>query len=96
MKPGGSQFLGNHSTQKKNDTSGSRATSPIKAWIFAITPQETRESNEVVTCTFSKSNKLGSILFDYGASHLFVFNTFSTSLPIDIDFFVPALTVMML
>lgn len=40
------------------------------------------------------SYHLGSILFDSSAFYSFVFNMFSMSLPIDIDYVAPALTIM--
>lgn len=88
-------FWGKPSTQEKDHTLGHKATFPVKAWVFAIISQEARESNEMVACTLSILNQLDPVLFDYDAYHSFIFDTFSISSSVDIDYFTSALTVMM-
>lgn len=68
---------------------------PVKARVFAITPQEAKDSEEVVTCILLIANKFGRVLFDSDASHSFISEEFCLDLSVEIACFIPALRVMM-
>ncbi|PKU60536.1 hypothetical protein MA16_Dca025826 [Dendrobium catenatum] len=67
----------------------------VKARVIAITPQEAKDSEEVVTVILSISNKFGRVLFDSGASHSFISEEFFSDLSVETACFTPTLYVKM-
>jgi hypothetical protein len=55
------------------------------AWVYALTLGDALASNEVVTGTLPISNDIATILFDPGAMHSFISNSFAKSCSLKLE-----------
>ena len=54
---------------------------PVQGRVFSLTQQEARDDPDVVSGTISVAGQSCSVLFDSGASHSFVSESFLSRLP---------------
>ncbi|PKU62847.1 hypothetical protein MA16_Dca025310 [Dendrobium catenatum] len=66
-----------------------------EARVFNITPQETKDSEEVVTELLLISNKFDRVIFYSGTSHSFISKEFYSDLSIVTTCFSPTLSIKM-
>ena len=66
----------------QRESAVSTVTPPVQARVYSLSQQEARDAPDVVTGTCSVSAQFCSVLFDSGASHSFVSESFVERLPV--------------